>query len=78
MNNPLLIHTADGSYLVERSDTPMVNGVWLIKIDGIKTKTILARILGNRLVVQQGESTFEYSLDDIEVVGRALKIIKSL
>ncbi|EDT2731638.1 phage repressor protein, partial [Salmonella enterica subsp. enterica] len=33
---------------------------------------------GNRLVVHQDESSFECSLDDIEIVGHALKIIKSL
>ncbi|HBR4965523.1 TPA: transcriptional regulator, partial [Klebsiella pneumoniae] len=38
----------------------------------------LARIPGNRLVVQQGESSFECSLDEIEVVGRAVKVIKSI
>lgn len=78
ITNPLLVHAADGSYLVDRSDTPPVNGVWLVDIDGIKTMAKLSRIPGNRLVVQQGESTFECNLDDIEVVGRALKIIKSL
>ncbi|EKS8512291.1 phage repressor protein CI [Salmonella enterica subsp. enterica serovar Uganda] len=78
MTNPWLIHTDDGSYLVDRSGTPPVNGVWLVDIDGIKTIAKLARIPGNRLVVHQGESSFECSLDDIEVVGRAIKVIKSL
>ncbi|HBR2849596.1 TPA: phage repressor protein CI [Klebsiella pneumoniae] len=78
MTNPWLIHTDDGSYLVDRSGTPPVNGVWLVDIDGIKTIAKLARIPGNRLIVQQGESSFECSLDDIEVVGRAIKVIKSL
>ena len=77
-HNPWLIHTDDGSYLVDRSGTPPVNGVWLVDIDGIKTIAKLARIPGNRLIVQQGESSFECSLDDIEVVGRAIKVIKSL
>ncbi|WP_222888591.1 phage repressor protein CI [Enterobacter sp. C2] len=78
MTNPLLIHTENGSYLVDRSGTPPVNGVWLVDIDGIKTIAKLARIPGNRLVVQQGESSFECSLVDIEVVGRAMKVIKSI
>ncbi len=78
MTNPLLIHTENGSYLLDRSGTPPINGVWLVDIDGIKTIAKLARIPGNRLVVQQGESSFECSLDDIEVLGRAMKVIKSI
>lgn len=78
MINPLLINTADGSYLVERNNTPPVNGTWLVDFDGIKTIAKISRIPGNRLVVQQGESSFECSLDDIEVIGRAIKSIKSV
>lgn len=78
MTKPLLIHTPDGSYLVDRNGTPPVNGLWLVDIDGIKTIAKLSRIPGNRLVVQQGDSSFECSLDDIEVLGRAVKSIKSI
>ncbi|MHB0169029.1 phage repressor protein CI [Klebsiella pneumoniae] len=78
ITNPWLIHTDDGSYLVDRSGTPPVNGIWLVDIDGIKAIAKLARIPGNRLVVQQGESSFECSLDDIDIVGRAVRVIKSI
>ncbi|EPQ0644957.1 phage repressor protein CI [Klebsiella aerogenes] len=78
LTNPLLVHTDDGSYLVDRNAATPVNGVWLVDIDGIKTIAKLTRIPGNRLVVQQGDSSFECSLDDIEIVGRALKSIKSI
>ncbi|WP_036770745.1 phage repressor protein CI [Photorhabdus australis] len=78
IENPLLIHADDGSYLIDRSDTPPVNGVWLIDIDGIKTIAKLTRLPGNRLVVQQGESSFECSLNDIKILGRAVKTIKSV
>ncbi|HDS1151342.1 TPA: phage repressor protein CI [Pluralibacter gergoviae] len=78
LSNPLLVQTDDGSYLVDRSASPPVNGVWLVDIDGIKTIVKLSRIPGNRLVVQQGEASFECSLDDIEIVGRAVKVIKSI
>ncbi len=78
ITKPLLIHTEDGSYLVDRSGTPPINGIWLVDIDGIKTIAKLSRIPGNRLVVQQDGSSFECSLDDIEVLGRAVKSIKSV
>jgi len=74
----LLVNTAGDSYLVDRTQAPPVNGMWLVDIDGIKSIVKLTRLPGNRLVVHQDDSSFECSLDDIEVVGRALKIIKSL
>ncbi|EEV8834958.1 phage repressor protein [Escherichia coli] len=77
-SNLLLVNTGGDSYLVDRSQTPPVNGVWLVDIDGIKSIVKLTRIPGNRLVVHQDESSFECSLDDIEVVGHVLKVIKSL
>lgn len=74
----LLVNTAGDSYLVDCTQTPPVNGVWLVDIDGIKSIVKLTRLPGNRLVVHQDDSSFECNLDDIEVVGRALKTIKSL
>lgn len=78
ITDPWLIQAGDDSFLVDRSGTPPVNGVWLVDIDGIKTIAKLARIPGNRLVIQQDEASFECSIDDIEVVGRAVKVIKSI
>lgn len=77
-SNLLLVNTSGDSYLVDRSQTLPVNGVWLVDVDGIKSIVKLTRLPGNRLVVHQDESSFECSLDDIEIVGHALKIIKSL
>ncbi|EDM6456421.1 phage repressor protein [Salmonella enterica] len=74
----LLVNTDSDSYLVDRSQTLPVNGMWLVDIDGIKSIVKLTRLPGNRLVMHQDESSFECSLSDIAVVGRALKIIKSL
>jgi len=74
----ILVNTSGDSFLVDRSQTLPVNGMWLVDIDGIKSIVKLMRLPGNRLAVHQDESSFECSLDDIEVLGRALKIIKSL
>lgn len=77
-SNLLLVNTSLDSYLVDRTQTPPVNGMWLVDIDGIKSIVKLTRLPGNRLVVHQDESSFECNLDDIDVLGRALKIIKSI
>lgn len=77
-SNLLLVNTAGDSYLVDRNQTTPVNGMWLVDIDGIKSIVKLTRLPGNRLVVHQDDSSFECNLDDLEVLGKALKIIKSL
>lgn len=77
-SNLLLVNTDGESYLADRSQITPVNGMWLVDIDGIKSIVKLTRLPGNKLVVHQDESSFECSVDDIEVVGRILKIIKSL
>ncbi|WP_038886192.1 phage repressor protein CI [Cronobacter dublinensis] len=75
---PLLVSAEDGFYLIDHSVTPAVNGLWLVDIDGIKSIAKLTRLPGNRLVVTQGESSFECSLDEIDVMGRAVRMIKSI
>lgn len=43
-SNLLLVNTSGDSYLVDRSQTPPVNGVWLVDIDGIKSIVKLTRL----------------------------------
>lgn len=78
IKEPLFIRTDGAAYLVDRSGMPPANGAWLVDIDGVKSIANLVRIPGNKLIVHQGESSFECSIDDIEIIGRALKVIKNL
>ncbi|MCL0229180.1 phage repressor protein, partial [Klebsiella pneumoniae] len=48
-SNLLLVNTSGDSYLVDRSQTTPVNGMWLVDIDGIKSIVKLTRLPGNRL-----------------------------
>ncbi|MFT3550251.1 phage repressor protein CI [Klebsiella pneumoniae] len=54
------------------------NGFWLVDMDGVKSIVKIARIPGNKIVVNQDDTSFECSVDDVEVVGRAVKVIKNL
>ncbi|WP_333881206.1 phage repressor protein CI [Atlantibacter hermannii] len=76
--DPQLIQVDDIFYIIDRNIKLPVNGVWLVDIDGIKSIAKLVRLPGNRLAVNQGEASFECLLDDIEVLGRAVKTIKSV
>lgn len=74
----LYVKAADGNYVVDTSTKQLSNGVWLIDIDGMKNIVKIARIPGNKIIVHQDETSFECSVDDVEAVGRAVKIIKSI
>ncbi|EHC44009.1 phage repressor protein cI [Salmonella enterica subsp. enterica serovar Alachua str. R6-377] len=54
------------------------NGYWLVDMDGVKSIVKIARVPGNKIVVHQDETSFECSVDDIEAIGRAVKVIKNL
>ncbi|EBM2210693.1 phage repressor protein [Salmonella enterica] len=74
----LYVKANDGNYIVDTSAKQLSNGIWLIDIDGMKNIVKIARIPGNKIVVHQDDTSFECSVDDVEVVGRAVKVIKSL
>ncbi|HDS8886640.1 TPA: phage repressor protein CI [Enterobacter hormaechei] len=76
--NSMFVKTATDSFIVDTSVKQVSNGYWLVDIDGVKSIVKVARIPGNKIVVHQDESSFECSVDDIEVVGRAVKMIKSI
>lgn len=74
----LFVRIPDGNYIVDTSAKLLSNGVWLIDVDGMKSIAKIARIPGNRIVVSQDQTSFECAVDDVEVVGRATKVIKSI
>lgn len=78
VNDTLLITTADDAYIVDLSQQSPVNGSWLVEIDGLMDIVKLMRIPGNRLHVQQDAGSFECSIDDVNLKGRIIKVIKSL
>lgn len=77
-SNALFVTTANDSFVVDTSVKQVSNGFWLVDMDGVKSIVKIARIPGNKIVVHQDETSFECSVDDIEAIGRAVKVIKSL
>ncbi|MBD1229479.1 phage repressor protein CI [Xenorhabdus griffiniae] len=77
-DNYLYVKTAECFYIVDKSVKKVSNGYWLIDIDGMKNIAKVARIPGNKIIVHQDESSFECSIDDIDIIGRAVKVIKSI
>lgn len=77
-NKTILIHTQNESYLVDQEIETLSNGYYLVDIDGVKSIANLTRLPKNRLLVQDNASSFECAIDDINVEGRAIKVLKSL
>lgn len=77
-SNALFVKTANNSFVVDTSVKQVSNGFWLVDMDGVKSIVKIARIPGNKIVVNQDDTSFECSVDDVEVVGRAFKVIKNL
>jgi len=77
-SNSLFVKTASDSFVVDTSVKQISNGYWLVDIDGVKSFVKIARIPGNKILVHQDEASFECAVDDVEVVGRAVKVIKSI
>ena len=74
----MFVKASSGCFIVDISVKQLSNGYWLIDIDGVKSIVKVVRIPGNKIVVHQDETSFECSVDDVEVVGRAVKVIKSI
>lgn len=74
----MYLETPTDCYLIDKSVKQVSNGYWLIDIDGMVIIAKIARVPGNRIVVHQEESTFECSIDEIKIIGRAAKVIKSI
>ncbi len=77
-SNYLFVKTSTDSFVIDTSVKQINNGYWLVDIDGVKSIVKISRILGNRIVVHQDESSFEFSVDDVETIGRAVKMIKNI
>ncbi|EXU76009.1 phage repressor protein CI [Erwinia mallotivora] len=77
-DDSLFVKTAADSFMVDTSVKQISNGHWLVDIDGVRSIVKIARIPGNKIVVHQDGTSFECSVDDVEVVGRAVKVIKSI
>lgn len=76
--NSMFVKASNDCFIVDISVKQLSNGYWLVDIDGVKSIVKVVRIPGNKIVVHQDETSFECSVDDVEVVGRAVKVIKSI
>lgn len=75
---PFLVHASSKSYLLEEAIENLSNGIFLVSIDGVNSIVKITRLPKNRLIVDLSDTPFECDLDDIEVKGRAVKVLENL
>ncbi|MDO6706170.1 phage repressor protein CI [Photobacterium sp. 1_MG-2023] len=64
------VETNEAIYLVDKSSTDAVSGVYLIDVDGLLSFNRIQRFPGKKLAIAFGESTIEAKPEDIKVIGR--------
>ncbi|KKD01409.1 phage repressor protein CI [Photobacterium halotolerans] len=68
--NIIEVETNEAIYLVDKSSTDAVSGVYLIDVDGLLSFNRIQRFPGKKLAIAFGESTIEAKPEDIKVIGR--------
>lgn len=70
---------ADGLFwIVDDYSGELVDGFWLIEMDGVSIIRELYRLPGGRLKIENGKHSFECKADDIKVIGKALSRTEQL
>lgn len=71
-SSPYLVEIDGLIWIVDSYFGEAVDGVWLIKIDGLISVREVYRLPGERLRVEKGKTTFECDINDIAVIGKII------
>ncbi len=73
------LFSVDGTFwIVDDFTGELVDGFWLIEMDGVTLIRELYRLPGGRLKVENGKHSFECKADDLKVIGKALSRTEQL
>ncbi|WP_320157527.1 phage repressor protein CI [Klebsiella michiganensis] len=70
LQSPFMLISDKTTYLVDRYDGELVDGIWFIEIDGIASVRELYRFPGGRVRIENGKASFECFVKDIVVLGK--------
>ncbi|KLQ33111.1 phage repressor protein [Enterobacter bugandensis] len=71
-SSPQLIATEGLFWIVDEFAGELVDGFWLIEMDGVAMIRELYRLPGGRIKVENGKHSFECMAQDVKVIGKAL------
>ncbi|AUY26283.1 phage repressor protein CI [Cronobacter sakazakii] len=70
-NNLIYLSNNHKSYIIDKDINEIKDGVWLVKIEGLFSLRKINRIPVNKIRVSDENISFDCSLDEIELIGRA-------
>ncbi|HBW8900319.1 phage repressor protein CI [Klebsiella pneumoniae] len=70
LQSPFILISDKTTYLADRYDGELVDGLWFIEIDGIASVRELYRFPGGRVRIENGKASFECFVKDIVVLGK--------
>ncbi|HIE8726266.1 phage repressor protein CI [Klebsiella pneumoniae] len=72
LQSPFMLTADKISYLADRYEGELVDGIWFIEIDGIASVRELYRFPGGRVRIENGKASFECFVKDVVVLGKII------
>lgn len=76
VSNPIVIRDNKVTYIVDRNDTQVVSGTYLVDMDSLLSLNELQRLPGKKLAISFNGSTLTVEEDEIKVVGRVALVME--
>lgn len=76
--SPMLVCTEGLIWLTDDFHGEIVDGFWLIEMDGVTSIRELYRLPGGRIKVENGKHSFECKAEDVKALGKAIARIERI
>ncbi|QQM14889.1 repressor [Kosakonia phage Kc166BP] len=76
--SPRIVVVEGFTWFVDDFNGSLVDGFWLVEMDGITTIRELYRLPGGRIKVENGKHSFECRAEEINVLGKAISRTEKL
>lgn len=76
VENISAVEYENSTYLVRQDVNEVIDGKWMVSIDGLYSIRELARLPNNRIMLESISSKIECNIKDIEVIGKVILTCK--
>lgn len=76
VENIIAVEYENSTYLVRQDVNEVIDGKWMVSIDGLYSIRELARLPNNRIMLESKSSKIECNIKDIEVIGKVILTCK--
>lgn len=78
LSSPFSVTDGKSSYIADKYSGEVMDGFWLIEIDGLVSIRELYRFPGSRIRIENGKASFECQAEDIKVLGKVISRTEQL